>query len=754
MQQLVDSEKMTSADLFHQDVVQIRFNAWHYMESNLWASLVEYIFSELDKWLRLRGPGDQVNALFDNLATAREMKLEALEQLAILRGQEKAAQANLDDARKAVELARLLRPKKSHGQFWDAVRRTLTAKAGTDTKKTINRAGDKLGISDLYESTQELRKVIAESQEQGGRVRLITTSLVGRLGNPRWFMLVGGALVLAPAVIGWVIEKYDFDAVSSFAASLSSIVAILTVAIGAAVKAGSRALDTLQTFDKNLQAAIEEEAKKPSVGVAEPEIDFAEKQADLEQAESNYAERAEELRDAASKFEIETPRGRLNNFIRDKAGGDDYSKHLGIIASIRKDFAQLSEIMAASDTGSDKEVEADQEAYEAKVNTLVEIYPNEITNDEKMAIKAPPLEHTLKGFQRIILYIDDLDRCPPDKVVAVLEAVHLLLYFRLFVVVVAVDARWLSHSLTNIYPDLLTAEDQDHLRSPDGAAGERNPNNPNTSETKSRIEKTPQSRNAASPNDYLEKIFQLPYWVRQMEGAASAKHLAHLIGDDEEFSPIGHGNAGVGQSDRQISPKSGQADENVVGPLPADPDETPTQNLTPRQSLNEAPEEAEEKRAEVVASMTLTTHEKEFMEALAPHAGRSPRQILRFANVYRLVKTSLKPADREILIGDGDTVGCRTLLAQLAIATGSQSLAPVYFRELRESKKTDLSGFIKDFNAKLSGVDEKSERSAIIGALECLRKHASQPISMEHLRETAPIAMRYSFFGREAAMTA
>ena len=57
-------------------------------------------------------------------------------------------------------------------------------------------------------------------------------------------------------------------------------------------------------------------------------------------------------------------------------------------------------------------------------------------------------------INRIVLYIDDLDRCPPDKVVEVLQAVHLLLSFPAFVVVVAVDARWVSQSLRIGYKDL------------------------------------------------------------------------------------------------------------------------------------------------------------------------------------------------------------------------------------------------------------------------------------------------------------
>jgi KAP family P-loop domain len=62
-------------------------------------------------------------------------------------------------------------------------------------------------------------------------------------------------------------------------------------------------------------------------------------------------------------------------------------------------------------------------------------------------------KHTLEeGYtprlDRIVLYIDDLDRCPTHQVIKVMEAVNLLFGFPLFVVVMAVDSRWLLRSLT------------------------------------------------------------------------------------------------------------------------------------------------------------------------------------------------------------------------------------------------------------------------------------------------------------------
>jgi hypothetical protein len=56
-----------------------------------------------------------------------------------------------------------------------------------------------------------------------------------------------------------------------------------------------------------------------------------------------------------------------------------------------------------------------------------------------------------RAVDRVILYIDDLDRCRPDDVVRVLQLVHMLLAFELFAVVVAVDARWVYASLAHSY---------------------------------------------------------------------------------------------------------------------------------------------------------------------------------------------------------------------------------------------------------------------------------------------------------------
>ena len=62
--------------------------------------------------------------------------------------------------------------------------------------------------------------------------------------------------------------------------------------------------------------------------------------------------------------------------------------------------------------------------------------------------KPPGLEDLKLPFERIILYIDDLDRCTPKRVVEVLEAVHPL--DDLIQCVLAVDQR--HHALVETVP--------------------------------------------------------------------------------------------------------------------------------------------------------------------------------------------------------------------------------------------------------------------------------------------------------------
>lgn len=69
------------------------------------------------------------------------------------------------------------------------------------------------------------------------------------------------------------------------------------------------------------------------------------------------------------------------------------------------------------------------------------------------------LEHVqpylTKTHGRVLVIIDDLDRCEPTKAVEVLQAINLLLSFPSFIVCVGIDARVITRALERHYQGLL-----------------------------------------------------------------------------------------------------------------------------------------------------------------------------------------------------------------------------------------------------------------------------------------------------------
>jgi hypothetical protein len=196
-------------------------------------------------------------------------------------------------------------------------------------------------------------------------------------------------------------------------------------------------------------------------------------------------------------------------------------------------------------------------------------------------------------INRIVLYIDDLDRCPDARVVQVLQAVHLLLAFPLFVVVVAVDSRWLAHALRTRYPA---------LAGPPSADGQA----------------------SARPDDYLEKIFQVPFWVQGLGDEGRRRMVDGLLSGHVRVDQTrGEGEEGNGL---HIGDKEARVITEMIEPRSRPP-------------LMEA------------AALRVTADELAFLESLTPLMGDTPRSIKRFVNVYQLVKIlrqSRPPTDQGV----------------------------------------------------------------------------------------------------------
>ncbi|MEU4689972.1 P-loop NTPase fold protein [Actinoplanes sp. NPDC023714] len=209
-------------------------------------------------------------------------------------------------------------------------------------------------------------------------------------------------------------------------AGVATLVAGAAVAAAAGRRAGA-ALRTIGAEAARINARIERNAEE---GFA-AEIDAVRRadarrkviEAQLDEVLARAGELGRELVDV-------NPGQRLYRFLSERAASGDYRSRLGLISTIRRDFQQLIKLM-----------------------------------DDW---RSTPDDDARRPVDRIVLYIDDLDRCSPEQVVEVLQAVHLLLALDLFVVVV----EDLQH------PVRAPGHDTGHVRLPRRQPGRTGPRGP------------------------------------------------------------------------------------------------------------------------------------------------------------------------------------------------------------------------------------------------------------------------------------
>jgi hypothetical protein len=290
-----------------------------------------------------------------------------------------------------------------------------------------------------------------------------------------------------------------------------------------------------------------------------------------------------------------SPGQRLYRFVSERAESDDYRGQLGLISTIRKDFEQLIELMDRWNDSGDE---------------------------------------TPTPIRRIILYIDDLDRCSPKQVVEVLQAVHLLLALDLFVVVVGVDPRWLLRSLGREFRSTLT-----QAQEPD------------------------QDWSLSTPQDYLEKIFNIPFILPAMD-PANFESLLRGLADGK--------------------PRTITTDQRENGPRPRQEQHAAVQaeRVAASGPVVQAPTAVAEshslvatlQRGEVDRGAPLTDPEIKMLAALAPLV-RTPRSAKRLLNLYRLLRSTRDPSPTGSFLGtDGKSGEFQAVAVLLGLLTGYPQL--------------------------------------------------------------------------------
>jgi len=442
--------------------------------------------------------------------------------------------------------------------------------------------------------------------------------MLSDLGLGRTLLFVILVLALPPAV-AWVVGKaLSLGQIGQIISSTSAVLSVIALWANAAGKAVSRVDQAVTSVANEYTARVSTDrdviAAQQKLGVAKAGAETA--------ASSLQVARAELARALSDAANASLP-AQMLQLVSGRVEDQSYAKELTTLSLARADLEALSRLLA------DQRVEA----------------ANKDSSDN------PPVPGP-RAVDRVILYIDDLDRCKPADVVRVLQLVHMLLAFELFVVVVAVDARWVEQSLIKSYSWLAPNDS----KASDEQAEVRSEKEPITQLRSPRV----------TPQDYLEKIFQISFWLEPMTSARAASYLASLVrAPAREIGAVQAPGSSVDEIGR-----------DVVPPL--------------------------------IGKIEIAGIELDYMRALAAYVGPSPRRVKRLVNAYRLIKARMTDTQLSTFLTDRETEdgGLRSgpyqiVIALLVIGTGAPASSAYILKELAEWDPRDgLERVVEEFRGR------------------------------------------------------
>lgn len=211
------------------------------------------------------------------------------------------------------------------------------------------------------------------------------------------------------------------------------------------------------------------------------------------------------------------------------------------------------------------------------------------------------LESRNKNRQtRIVLFIDDLDRCEHRKAVEVLQAVMLLLADRdgsPFVVFLGIDARVIVRAIEENYGSVLV-------------------------------------KAGINGYEYLDKIVQMPFVIPLANRRDIGNYIDSLIWSKEEKEQV---------ASKFPEKEKGDLDSDERIPR-AKKDEAPAETRKPASPPTEKP--VSQARTEAVP-VTFTKPEREALKRCVDDTIENPRKIKRIVNIYRFVRLLFPPNFQE-----------------------------------------------------------------------------------------------------------
>ena len=539
-------------------VAQIHFNAWSYLDANLWASLVSRIFEGLQEYIT----GDDLAKEHKDaiLAQLTSQLVITYEEVAAFEIKKKTTEDKIANLEKAQGVLQDELDKKIVG----IKKNTLSAALGAADKEY--QAKEKLQEA-LRENTtlekdkEALKNIIPEKywddpQKFYGQLRSWITFLEAffKKKNLGWTLAVISFLLvcifLLPHFLTGMtafLKSHDFSI-----PQLQTLVSLSVLLTPTIIR-----IKQLIARYKPFIAAVWDIKEKHQQAITKANDDFIQQeksiQLEIRDGEQQLLSLNQQLQQAQSelqridyKIKNALATEALYSFIEKRCKSEDYQKMLGIVSIIRKDFQTMSNLFAGH--------RAEQpDSFDKKFR---------------------------RPLSRIILYIDDLDRCPEDRVVEVLEAVNLLMAFPLFVVVVGVDPRWVRNALVKRYQLQFSSDDHTYEK--------------------------------MEASDYLEKIFQIPFHLKPASPNAVKRMIRNLTAGTRTISQD------------QAEPTS-------------EPDGSSA--FTDHSTSEVAqPSEAAISQPSLKNTIELSDEEIQFLEELSVVVGSNPRAVKRFVNTYQIVR--------------------------------------------------------------------------------------------------------------------
>jgi len=208
--------------------------------------------------------------------------------------------------------------------------------------------------------------------------------------------------------------------------------------------------------------------------------------------------------------------------------------------------------------------------------------------------------NSLPKGMKVVVFIDDLDRCDPKKAVEVLEAIKLLLELDRFIVFLALDARIITQAVEEHYGKVLVEAE-------------------------------------ITGYEYLDKIVQIPFSIPEPPPDDLRQYIGSLIGlgagDIPPLEPPAPPAEKAPMAAQQVQPVAAgparpAASVATVPPLSSAPD-----------GAKESPAPRKEVEVQVDAAEVVFTHdEQETFLGFYSHLDPNPRRIKRLVNIYRLVR--------------------------------------------------------------------------------------------------------------------